>query len=424
MIPHNMTDYFDRMILPLHLQEFNVSSFEDASSDILNMGHVRPVSQMDNATQLFLANGTRTRAPKYFNPSERMVSMTLPMVMKLSYYTCPAIMAIGVLSNVLSYLVFTRTRLRKIPSVPYLAAMSVVDSGALVTEFIQMGLVQHGLNLITWSGVCQYVTYFNFVFIFLCIWYPVALCVEKLISVYCPLKKAALCTPFRAKVVVIGMAVMTGTCYYYVIYMTGPLQLGSMMFCREWKEFRFDYGVLMTLDSIFVSILPSFILVLLVVLICFRGCEYYRISSAAEVSNRNGSARSYSIRAPIRVTNVIFPIVFIILVLRLPLSCMRIYGMMSSSFGHFGLNLQPIFLYLSRFEWAIKLYIYLVFSPSFRRRTRSFLCNIRSKFKGRCQRNSSDDDDLEGTPAAPPINLAQTLERGDNHRACLMSSDV
>ncbi|CAL1536995.1 unnamed protein product [Lymnaea stagnalis] len=126
------------------------------------------------------------------------------MVLLLSYYTCPAILVVGLLSNLLAYLVFTRTHLRKVPSVPYMAAMAVVDSGALITDFIQNGLVQHGIGLITWSGVCQYVTYFNFVFIFLCIWYPVALCVEKFISVYCPLRKAALCTPFRAKVVVIG----------------------------------------------------------------------------------------------------------------------------------------------------------------------------------------------------------------------------
>ncbi|XP_055890179.1 uncharacterized protein LOC106072300 [Biomphalaria glabrata] len=369
-----------------------------------------------NGTQHFLSNGTITKSSR--------APPKVPPIYLISFYTYPVLLVVGLLSNILAYLVFTRTHFRKVPSVPYLAAMAVVDSGALVTDFIQNGLVQHKINIIGLSGMCQYVTYFNFVFIFLGIWYPVALCVEKFIGVYCPLRKATLCTPFRAKVVVIGMAIMAGTCYYYVIYMTGPITMNNKtVICREWRELRFDFYILMKLDVVFVSVLPTFVLLLLVSLICFRGYEYYRISSAVELSGRAGPTRSASSRGSVRVTNVIFPVVFIMLILKVPLGFLRFFVMVSGSFVQYAPELQPVFLYVSRFEWAIKLHVYLIFSPNFRRRTLSYISSIafiRSKLTGRYDRSSSEEPE-EGVPR---IQLAERIEQGANTRACLMSSDV
>ena len=67
----------------------------------------------------------------------------------VDYYTSPLIVVLGVLSNLLAYIVFTRTRLRKVASVPYLAAMAVTDSGALITDFIQKGLMKHNIFIIS-----------------------------------------------------------------------------------------------------------------------------------------------------------------------------------------------------------------------------------------------------------------------------------
>ncbi|BFZ09743.1 hypothetical protein BsWGS_12781 [Bradybaena similaris] len=391
---------------------FNIGSYEDVSSFIKN-------NEYENETQLILANGTITKVSRnlFYHTSGSSIDM---FVHSLSFYTVPVLVVVGLLSNILAYLVFTRTRLRRVPSVPYLAAMAVVDSGALVTEFVSNGFVQHGVYIITWSGVCQYTTYLNFVFIFLCIWYPVALCVEKFISVYFPLRKAALCTTFRAKVVVICMMVMTGTCYYYVIYMVGPISVKQPR-CWVWDVFRKDFSILMKIDGFVVLIVPTIVLLVLMLLICGRGCEYYRISSAVEVSHRIGSSRQSSLRAPVRVTNVIFPVVLIVLILKLPLGLVRAYGTITGKHSLF-LGFQSIFMYISRFEWVIKLYVYLIFSPSFRRRTISLLCDIRIKLKHRCRQDSSDEDDE--TIGAGRINLPERADRESNPRACLMVSDV
>ncbi|CAG5123863.1 unnamed protein product [Candidula unifasciata] len=396
----NVTQFVESIIYPpTEERGFNSSIYPD----IADYDDVNTWVGDDNRTQLLLSNGTRTKV----------------------FYTCPIILAVGMLSNLMAYLVFTRTRLRKVPSVPYLAAMAVVDSGALLTEFIQNGIALHGIHIIVLSGVCQYTTYFSYIFIFLCIWYPIALGVEKFISVYYPLRKAALCTTFRAKVVVISMFVMTGTCYYYVIYMTGPISSGPNLICQVWDFFRKDFYNLMMLDYIFTFVFPSMVLIVLLILICGRGCEYYRISSTIEVSSRPGSIRNSSNRAPVRVTNVIFPIILVILLLKFPTGLLRMYATFnSSSRTQLMIDLQNVFLYLGRFEWVIKFYVYLIFSPSFRRRTKAYVCSVRSKLKGGCDQDSIEDGEIEGIVDAPRINLPETAEREGNPRTFLMTSDV
>jgi hypothetical protein len=217
------------------------------------------------------------------------------------------------------------------------------------------------------------------------------------------------------------MLVTTGTCYYYVIYMTGPVYFGPTLICHVWDFFRKDFGNLMMLDYIFTVVVPSIVLSILMILICGRGCEYYRISSTGDVSNRIGGTRNSTTRAPIRVTNVIFPVVFFILTLKIPMGLLRLYGAINSTpKSQIVLDLQSVLFYLARFEWVIKLYIYLIFSPSFRRRTKSFLCSLRAKLKGRCVHELAEEEEMERMTA----NLPERTDRGGQHRAYLMSSDV
>ncbi|XP_005090609.1 uncharacterized protein LOC101863229 [Aplysia californica] len=406
---------------------FDITSLGNVTGSII--GHHGDVGVDGNSTDILFINGTRRMIPGYNTRRPFSSYASLHRTMRLlTIYTCPIILVLGLLSNILAYLVVTRTRLRKVPSVPYLAAMAVVDSGALVTDFIQTGLLAHGVNLIGMMGVCQYVTFLHFAFLFLCVWYPVALCVEKFISVYCPLRKAGLCTPFRAKVVIISMAVITGVCFYYVIYMVGVQETLRTSLCMPFEHFHKDYNILMKLNSVFVNLLPTAALIVLVALIYGRGYEYYRISSAAEVPGRQGSTRNSSNRSPYRVTNVIFPVVFVMLILKSPTGFFQVYGNMKPPeqvpmiFRH----LLPVFLYIDRLNLAVKFYVYLAFSPSFRRRTRSLICGFRAKINGQCRRNSSDDEiDAElASGGIPRITMTQRGNHFGASKTCRMASNV
>lgn len=95
-----------------------LSIFEHEQWDNSNVSKIASISSYESNSTYneFLESGNTTRLyPR--RPSFRprfVMSATRETVMILSYYSCPAILAIGVISNLLVYLVFTRTRLRKV----------------------------------------------------------------------------------------------------------------------------------------------------------------------------------------------------------------------------------------------------------------------------------------------------------------------
>ena len=270
------------------------------------------------------------------------------------------------------------------------------------------------------------------------------------------------------------MAVLTGTCYYYVIYMYGPNYRFGIVSCSAWMEVTQDMFILMALDTVFACGVPCIILVVLVILIFARGCEYYRISSAGErtgqgrlrdsggiscagggrsnsrrgqssggaaalrsfrgarmrsgpsASSASASSSSSSLQAPVRVTNVIFPVVGMTLILQFPTFAFRFMFSVFKLEREVLIRLtdyQPLFIYMNNLAWAIKFYIYLISSPSFRRRTRSLLVNTWRKLKasgwfGRRRRRNSLEEREEGSPDGAesriltnrPINMAERWE--------------
>ncbi|GFR60527.1 hypothetical protein ElyMa_003533600 [Elysia marginata] len=264
------------------------------------------------------------------------------------------------------------------------------------------------------------------------------------------------------------MAVLTGTCYYYVIYMYGPNYHFGIVSCSAWVEVTQDVFILMALDTVFACGVPCVILIVLVILIFARGCEYYRISSAGDRAGqgrfrdggssrrsqgagfaggatlrsfraprlRNGASASSattssssSLHAPVRVTNVIFPVVGMTLILQFPTFAFRFMFSVFKLEREVLIRLtdyQPLFIYMNNLAWAIKFYIYLISSPSFRRRTKSFLVGIWHKIKasgllGRRQRQDSMEEREEvmaergeGTGSRAltnrPINMAERWE--------------
>ena len=260
---------------------------------------------------------------------------------------------------------------------------------------------------------------------------------------------------------------MTGTCYYYVIYMFGPNYHFGIVSCSAWMEVTQDVFVLMALDTIFACGVPCVILVGLVVLIFARCCFYYRITSAEDrtrqgrqtyfgnSAGRSSSRQSHGTRcigvaaqrsvrgsrsgpsvssastssssSPVRVTNVIFPVIGMTLVLQFPTFAFRFMFSVFKLEREVLIRLtdyQPLFIYMNNLAWAIKFYIYLLSSPSFRRRTRSLLVSAWQKIQsnewfGRQRRRYSLEDREGGELDARaecristnrPMNMAERWE--------------
>lgn len=124
----------------------------------------------------------------------------------LVFYYTPTIVFVGIIGNILSVLVFFRTKLRKLSSSYYLAALGMSDTCFLVLSFITW-LNFADINLTNHNVACQLYYYLQGVCSFLSVWYVVAFTVERFIAVLYPLKRQSMCTVRRAVIVLCGLTV-------------------------------------------------------------------------------------------------------------------------------------------------------------------------------------------------------------------------
>lgn len=122
----------------------------------------------------------------------------------LNMYYTPTIMLTGSIGNILSVLVFFKTKLRKLSSSYYLAALGVSDTCFLLITFMHW-LNFADVSIYNTNVFCQSFTYFSGVCSFLSVWFVVAFTVERFIAVLYPLKRQTMCTVRRAKMVLCGL---------------------------------------------------------------------------------------------------------------------------------------------------------------------------------------------------------------------------
>jgi 7 transmembrane receptor (rhodopsin family) len=126
----------------------------------------------------------------------------------LNFYYTPFLVTVGSVGNILSVLVFFKTKLRKLSSSYYLAALGISDTCFLFVMFITW-LDFFGINVYSRNFFCQFFTYFSSVCCFLSVWFVVAFTVERFIAVLYPLQRQTMCTVRRAKMVICGLIVLS-----------------------------------------------------------------------------------------------------------------------------------------------------------------------------------------------------------------------
>jgi hypothetical protein len=125
----------------------------------------------------------------------------------LVFYYTPFLVAVGSVGNILSVLVFFKTKLRKLSSSYYLAALGISDTCFLFGSFISW-LNFIDIHVYNQNVFCQFFTYFTSVCSFLSVWFVVAFTVERFIAVLYPLRRQTMCTVRRAKMVLCGLIVL------------------------------------------------------------------------------------------------------------------------------------------------------------------------------------------------------------------------
>lgn len=125
----------------------------------------------------------------------------------LTHYYTPALVLIGTTGNILSVIVFFKTKLRKLSSSYYLAALGISDTCFLLGAFVSW-LNYYNINIYNRNYYCQFFTYVSGLCSFLSVWFVVAFTVERYIAVLYPLKRQTICTVKRACTVLFVLCVL------------------------------------------------------------------------------------------------------------------------------------------------------------------------------------------------------------------------
>lgn len=125
----------------------------------------------------------------------------------LTHYYTPALVLSGSIGNILSVIVFFKTKLRKLSSSYYLAALGISDTCFLLGAFVPW-LNYVDINVYNKEYYCKFFTYVSGLCSFLSVWFVVAFTVERFIAVLYPLRRQTMCTVKRACTVLIGLCLV------------------------------------------------------------------------------------------------------------------------------------------------------------------------------------------------------------------------
>ncbi|XP_053956244.1 neuropeptides capa receptor [Anastrepha ludens] len=175
----------------------------------------------------------------------------------LNYYYVPVLVCTGSLGNILSVFVFFKTKLRKLSSSFYLAALAVSDTCFLLGLFMQwLNFVD--IDIYNRDFFCQFFTFFSNLACFCSAWFVVAFTVERFIAVGYPLRRQTMCTVRRAKIVI--FALTAWGCLHCTPYWISSTTLYSPKLETVLCDMNTDYKDFMTVmnywDTLVVFAVP------------------------------------------------------------------------------------------------------------------------------------------------------------------------
>ena len=181
----------------------------------------------------------------------------------LTLYLTPAIIAVGIIGNALSFCVFSITYLKRISSSLYLSTLSVADILFLIGLSI-VWLDKVNCLLFSSDGWCQVVQYLTRASGFLAAWSVVSFTAERYITVYHPLRKDELCTKRKARILVSSLSLFSIIFYTFTVWIYDVVRFPGMKpICAPLPRFHFLYTVMTSLDTLVSCLAPSLIIVVL-----------------------------------------------------------------------------------------------------------------------------------------------------------------
>ncbi|CAD7002948.1 unnamed protein product [Ceratitis capitata] len=173
---------------------FTNFTFDESTSNKYN-------NESINSTQI--SNNTSLGFDENFELWDNVAGLS----MDLNFYYTPFLTIVGGIGNILSIIVFSITKLRKLSSSFYLTALAVSDNCFLVGLFIQW-LNFFNIDLYNRDYLCQFLTFLSSWTNFCSAWFVVAFTVERFIAVAFPLKRQSMCTVRHARIVILLLTLL------------------------------------------------------------------------------------------------------------------------------------------------------------------------------------------------------------------------
>ena len=192
----------------------------------------------------------------------------------LNLYVTPFIIVIGLIGNIISFLVFSMTHLRRLSSSIYLAALSMADTGFLLSLTV-VWLSHVNVPIFQNQIWCQLTVYITHIFNFLSVWFVVSFTAERYIIVYHPLRKDTHCTKRKAKIVISSLIFIALILYCWTVVTSGSVTFHTKSYCMALPRYYDVLTVMTSVDTFLAWILPSLIIVVLNVKIIIK-LHYYQ----------------------------------------------------------------------------------------------------------------------------------------------------
>ena len=186
------------------------------------------------------------------------LSMIIQCLEFLNLYYVLLLIVVGVVGNLLSFLVFTVTHLKYRSSSYFLAALAVSDLGFLITLFF-LWLQNIGIDFFNRQGWCQALIYASSVFSSLSVWLTVAFTVERLIAVQYPLQRPLICTVRRAKITIFVLVLITLSVHVYLMFSAGVND--GRLVCELLPEYHHFMRVVNILDTVLTLVIPLVLII-------------------------------------------------------------------------------------------------------------------------------------------------------------------
>ncbi|XP_069101364.1 somatostatin receptor type 2-like [Argopecten irradians] len=302
-------------------------------------------------------------------------------------YLLPIIIVTGFLGNTISFFVFICSRLKRISTSVYLAALSISDTGFLFC--VGFGwLDAMGIHFFHTNGICQIVVYMTFVFSFTSVWYVNAFTTEMYVAVFHASKGGKVCKPRFARRAVIILTAFAALLYMFSFWTAKVATNGDEQKCMSTSNDRDTMMVLSILDTFLTLLLPfSMIIFMTTRLLIDISRLYKKPHDDGSSSNNNSISDSQdrpetnigndrvakqALKAQAKLKRMLVVVIIVFVVLNLPSHAIRVqFFFRSITESHYAVSRtevywQHIVQILYYINFAINFVLYSACAKSFR----------------------------------------------------------